>query len=161
MVYGDVLFFFFQAEDGIRDKLVTGFRRVLFRSAVADSRLQRPATWSAWRSARYRGRRTTMTPAACTATEPRGGRSPLVAAHRGLPLGLVVSQVVAVWAVAVSAMAHAAHHEDHHQRAGEQQQDRQVGDDRDAEHGETDHDAPDGKRRSKQALMIHRNLLST
>src|ERR1041384_6731164 len=24
--------FFFQAEDGIRDKLVTGFRRVLFRS---------------------------------------------------------------------------------------------------------------------------------
>src|SRR6478609_7046056 len=25
-------FFFFQAEDGIRDKLVTGFRRVLFRS---------------------------------------------------------------------------------------------------------------------------------
>src|SRR6266404_6180257 len=26
-------FFFFQAEDGIRDKLVTGFRRVLFRSA--------------------------------------------------------------------------------------------------------------------------------
>src|SRR5205823_10164513 len=26
--------FFFQAEDGIRDKLVTGFRRVLFRSVV-------------------------------------------------------------------------------------------------------------------------------
>src|SRR5260363_114562 len=28
------LFFFFQAEDGIRDDLVTGFRRVLFRSAA-------------------------------------------------------------------------------------------------------------------------------
>src|SRR2546425_7713126 len=27
-----VFFFFFKAEDGIRDKLVTGFRRVLFRS---------------------------------------------------------------------------------------------------------------------------------
>src|SRR5205823_10690968 len=27
-------FFFFQAEDGIRDKLVTEFRRVLFRSFV-------------------------------------------------------------------------------------------------------------------------------
>src|SRR5687767_6344156 len=29
-------FFFFQAEDGIRDKLVTGFRRVLFRSRIHD-----------------------------------------------------------------------------------------------------------------------------
>src|SRR2546425_10364886 len=29
------LFFFFQAEDGIRDKLVTEFRRVLFRSRRA------------------------------------------------------------------------------------------------------------------------------
>src|SRR5258708_11587460 len=28
----DFLFFFFQAEDGIRDDLVTGVRRVLFRS---------------------------------------------------------------------------------------------------------------------------------
>src|SRR5229473_5075816 len=28
----DLFIFFFQAEDGIRDKLVTGFRRVLFRS---------------------------------------------------------------------------------------------------------------------------------
>src|SRR5256714_5805416 len=27
-----IIFFFFQAEDGIRDKLVTGVRRVLFRS---------------------------------------------------------------------------------------------------------------------------------
>src|SRR2546425_4311471 len=27
-------FFFFQAEDGIRDKLVTEFRRVLFRSSL-------------------------------------------------------------------------------------------------------------------------------
>src|SRR5574339_858977 len=33
-----LVFFFFQAEDGIRDRLVTEFRRVLFRSreAVAD-----------------------------------------------------------------------------------------------------------------------------
>src|SRR2546425_6252134 len=31
-------FFFFQAEDGIRDKLVTGFRRVLFRSLEAERR---------------------------------------------------------------------------------------------------------------------------
>src|SRR2546423_10993230 len=30
-----VRFFFFQAEDGIRDKLVTEFRRVLFRSFAA------------------------------------------------------------------------------------------------------------------------------
>jgi len=29
-----VLFFFFQAEDGIRDIGVTGFRRVLFRSSL-------------------------------------------------------------------------------------------------------------------------------
>src|SRR2546426_1467413 len=29
-------FFFFQAEDGIRDYKVTGFRRVLFRSPVLD-----------------------------------------------------------------------------------------------------------------------------
>src|SRR2546428_2025510 len=28
-------FFFFQAEDGIRDLIVTGFRRVLFRSSAA------------------------------------------------------------------------------------------------------------------------------
>src|SRR5687767_3737804 len=28
--------FFFQAEDGIRDKLVTGFRRVLFRSRMSS-----------------------------------------------------------------------------------------------------------------------------
>src|SRR5574339_1306376 len=27
-----IIFFFFQAEDGIRDRMVTGFRRVLFRS---------------------------------------------------------------------------------------------------------------------------------
>src|SRR2546425_7624236 len=33
-------FFFFQAEDGIRDKLVTGVRRVLFRSR--GQRLERP-----------------------------------------------------------------------------------------------------------------------
>src|SRR6266404_2649963 len=32
------LFFFFQAEDGIRDKLVTGVRRVLFRSSSMRSR---------------------------------------------------------------------------------------------------------------------------
>src|SRR5688500_19798715 len=32
-----ILFFFFQAEDGIRDYKVTGFRRVLFRSAVQGS----------------------------------------------------------------------------------------------------------------------------
>src|SRR2546425_9771891 len=31
------IFFFFQAEDGIRDKLVTGVRRVLFRSADSDA----------------------------------------------------------------------------------------------------------------------------
>src|SRR5687767_15384206 len=39
-----IIFFFFQAEDGIRDKLVTGVRRVLFRSAVylaSDLRLDR------------------------------------------------------------------------------------------------------------------------
>src|SRR5256885_7524386 len=30
------VFFFFQAEDGIRDYKVTGFRRVLFRSAFAQ-----------------------------------------------------------------------------------------------------------------------------
>ena len=30
-------FFFFQAEDGIRDRDVTGFRRVLFRSRVPSS----------------------------------------------------------------------------------------------------------------------------
>ena len=29
-------FFFFQAEDGIRDELVTGVRRVLFRSSTFD-----------------------------------------------------------------------------------------------------------------------------
>src|SRR3989441_9134411 len=32
LVTGVQTFFFFQAEDGIRDKLVTGVRRVLFRS---------------------------------------------------------------------------------------------------------------------------------
>src|SRR5579859_460806 len=32
----DRFFFFFQAEDGIRDLTVTGVRRVLFRSAVQD-----------------------------------------------------------------------------------------------------------------------------
>src|SRR5258708_26475689 len=31
-----LLFFFFQAEDGIRDDLVTGVQRVLFRSCTAD-----------------------------------------------------------------------------------------------------------------------------
>src|SRR5687767_15236221 len=34
------LFFFFQAEDGIRDKLVTGVQRVLFRSAELGVLLQ-------------------------------------------------------------------------------------------------------------------------
>src|SRR2546425_3967215 len=33
-----VFFFFFQAEDGIRDKLVTGVRRVLFRSLQRAAR---------------------------------------------------------------------------------------------------------------------------
>src|SRR2546422_4633089 len=33
------LFFFFQAEDGIRDKLVLEFRRVLFRSDRKSTRL--------------------------------------------------------------------------------------------------------------------------
>src|ERR1039457_6873084 len=32
-----VFFFFFQAEDGIRDYKVTGFRRVLFRSIVSTT----------------------------------------------------------------------------------------------------------------------------
>src|SRR2546430_12314571 len=34
--YIDCFFFFFQAEDGIRDLTVTGVRRVLFRSLFAD-----------------------------------------------------------------------------------------------------------------------------
>src|SRR5438105_2498713 len=38
------LFFFFQAEDGIRDPLVTEFRRVLFRSTEVGERI--PAAWS-------------------------------------------------------------------------------------------------------------------
>src|SRR3989441_5890256 len=33
------LLFFFQADDGIRDKLVTEFRRVLFRSSLLASKL--------------------------------------------------------------------------------------------------------------------------
>src|SRR2546426_7426097 len=36
IIYYIDFFFFFQAEDGIRDYKVTGFRRVLFRSARAD-----------------------------------------------------------------------------------------------------------------------------
>src|SRR5476649_976457 len=36
---GDVIFFFFQAEDGIRDHCVTGVRRVLFRSRVLEESL--------------------------------------------------------------------------------------------------------------------------
>src|SRR2546425_7393192 len=38
MTYRLLVFFFFQAEDGIRDKLVTGFRRVLFRSKLSEER---------------------------------------------------------------------------------------------------------------------------
>ena len=48
MRYVDVFFFFFlffyfffQAEDGIRDDLVTGVRRVLFRSLIQVSGLWR------------------------------------------------------------------------------------------------------------------------
>src|SRR5690625_5603420 len=37
----NILFFFFQAEDGIRDGHVTGFRRVLFRSLSSRIRLAR------------------------------------------------------------------------------------------------------------------------
>src|SRR6267378_416453 len=37
------VFFFFQAEDGIRDLYVTGFRRVLFRSSSERSRAGVPA----------------------------------------------------------------------------------------------------------------------
>src|SRR5205807_5487609 len=35
-VGGILFFFFFQAEDGIRDYKVTGVQRVLFRSGIAD-----------------------------------------------------------------------------------------------------------------------------
>src|SRR6266536_1352080 len=48
------LFFFFQAEDGIRDPLVTGFRRVLFRScgrAPVRSRADRRGDRPGWRGA--------------------------------------------------------------------------------------------------------------
>src|SRR5476649_3040281 len=37
---GDVIFFFFQAEDGIRDHCVTGVRRVLFRSRIKHTYCQ-------------------------------------------------------------------------------------------------------------------------
>src|SRR3989440_2809456 len=37
------VFFFFQAEDGIRDLIVTEFRRVLFRSVERGSKMQRAA----------------------------------------------------------------------------------------------------------------------
>src|SRR5256884_1334713 len=39
-----VIFFFFQAEDGIRDVAVTEFRRVLFRSLLAEQHLA-TLTW--------------------------------------------------------------------------------------------------------------------
>src|SRR2546425_6670505 len=41
-------FFFFQAEDGIRDKLVTGVQRVLFRSKSFGARQTREFFSSAW-----------------------------------------------------------------------------------------------------------------
>ena len=51
-----MIFFFFQAEDGIRDHCVTGFRRVLFRSPGRHiSRLQ--TIWdlhsAKWMQGRY------------------------------------------------------------------------------------------------------------
>src|SRR5256885_2428408 len=42
------LFFFFQAEDGIRDYKVTGFRRVLFRSRSHDAGRRRTLGGDHW-----------------------------------------------------------------------------------------------------------------
>src|SRR5256885_6517951 len=53
-------FFFFQAEDGIRDYKVTEFRRVLFRSVVmppAQRRSRRHHVVDGWNVSRFVGRR--------------------------------------------------------------------------------------------------------
>src|SRR5256885_4084818 len=39
----EVVFFFFQAEDGIRDYKVTGVRRVLFRSSLMPDSSEKPS----------------------------------------------------------------------------------------------------------------------
>src|SRR5229473_1621976 len=75
-----VFFFFFQAEDGIRDKLVTEFRRVLFRSVAAWFAATESSSWSISVGKSVRSHAAaTRPPSALTpmgTTRPRHGSAP-------------------------------------------------------------------------------------
>src|SRR2546426_7914436 len=92
MISYELFFFFFQAEDGIRDKLVLEFRRVLFRSIeFAEPRQIRSAArvpretplWPCGRRSRESPR--LSNPRSPNPPEARGGRRGRARAGRRLP----------------------------------------------------------------------------
>ena len=70
--------------------------------------------------------------------------------HLVAPVGFVAARVVVARAAIGTAVVHAAHHEEHHEGAGDDEQWEYQVADRDAESGEDDHESSGGEKRLHQ-----------